>query len=137
MLYIILYYIILYYIILYYIILYYIILYYIILYYIILYYIIFLENVLRLEKAVNSYNMKRAVISVYKPSCNIPDRSLVYNRQVHANVVKPIYCIIDLRNSGRRNDVVTPFTFPDEWGFNLFPCREFQNRHRISRLPSS
>jgi hypothetical protein len=78
-----------------------------------------------------------AVISVYEPSWNIPDRFLVYNRQVHDNVVTTICCIIDLWNVGRRNDVVAPFILPDEWGFNLDPCLEFQNRHRISRLPSS
>jgi len=96
-----------------------------------------LKNLSLLEEAVNSYTINRAAISVYEPSWNILTDSSCISRQAHDNVVTPIYCIIDLRNGRKRNDVVTPFIFPDEWGFNLVPCREFQNRHRISRLPSS
>ena len=81
----------------------------------------FLENVSLLEEAANSYNMKRAIISVYESSWNIPDRFLVYNRQAHDNVVTPVYCIIDLRKDGRRNDVVTPFIFSRRMGIQPGP----------------
>jgi hypothetical protein len=36
---------------------------------------------------------------------------------------------MDLRKEERTDDVMTPFILPDEWGFNLVPCPEFQNRH--------
>jgi hypothetical protein len=97
----------------------------------------FLKYVSLLEDGVNSYTTKWDIIFVYETRWKIPDRFFVYKRQVHEDVVTPIYCIMDLRNDGRRDDVVTPFNLPDEWGFNLVPHREFQNRHRISRLPSS
>lgn len=39
----------------------------------------FLEYVSLLEEAVNSYNIKRALISVYEPSWNFPTDSLCIN----------------------------------------------------------
>lgn len=92
----------------------------------------FLKQVSLLEECVNSCTIRSDVVFVYGPHWNIPDRFVVYKRQVQQDVVTPIYCIMDLRNDGRRGDVDVPFILPDEWGFNLVPCREFQNRHRIS-----
>lgn len=97
----------------------------------------FLKYISLLEEGVNSRTLKWDVIFIYEPRWNIPDRFVAYRLQVHEGIVTPICCIMDLKNDARRDDVMTPFILPDEWGFNLVSCREFQNRHRISRLPSS
>lgn len=102
-----------------------------------------------LTEDVNSCHIKWNNMAVYEPSACVSSRLAdlwntgLYTPISSRHVVRAKllhYGSKELKGVGvgvgRRDDVMTLFILPDEWGFNLVPCREFQNRYGISRLLS-